>query len=234
MPGSRLAYDPASKQLVLFAPDGGTFTWNGSQWTTQHPTQVPALSTSCMATDTAAGELVLYGMHVVTTNSGTVLSWQTWTWRGGNWAQLPTPAVSPQGGQAQECEMAYDEAHHDLVLVTATWNAGRPPAARPGETWTFDGTTWTEQETLTNTTGGVDFSSMTYDPAYGQVMTYGGFDVSHGNAVLTNPWSWNGSTWQQVTLSPAPTARVLAASTYDAATGQLVLFGGSGSGSYLG
>lgn len=231
--GSRLAYDPASKQLVLLG-NGGTWAWNGSQWTTQHPAQVPALSGSCMATDTAAGELVLYGLHAVATATGPTLSWQTWTWRGGNWVQLATPDVSPQGADAQTCEMTYDVAHHDLVLVTATWNAGEAPSYSPGETWTFDGTTWTQKETLTNTTGGVDFTTMTYDPAYGQVMTYGGFDVSNGNAVLTNPWAWNGSTWQQVTLSPAPDARVLAASAYDAATGQLVMFGGVGSSTYLG
>jgi len=228
-PGARLAYDPASKQLVLFATDGGTWTWNGSQWTKQHPAQVPVLAASCMATDTAAAELVLFGEHVVVANSAKTSSWQTWTWRGGNWVQLPQ-AISPQAG---ECEMAYDGANRNLVLVTATWNAGESSGASPGETWTFDGTTWTQRESLTNTTGGVDFSSMTYDPAYRQVMTYGGFDVSNGNAVLTNPWSWNGSSWQQVTLSSSPTARVLAASTYDASTGQLVLFGGSKSDSYL-
>ena len=230
--GSRLAYDPASKQLVLFGANG-TWTWNGSQWTTQHPAQVPSLFKSCMATDTAAGELVLFGEHVVVANDGKTVSWQTWTWRGGNWVLLPQ-AVSPQGPDAQTCEMTYDAAHQNLVLVTASWYAGESSGASPGETWTFDGTTWTQREALTNTTGGVDFSTMTYDPAYGQVMTYGGFDVSHGNAVLTNPWSWNGSTWQQVTLSPAPGARVLAASTYDPATGQLVLFGGVGSTTYLG
>jgi hypothetical protein len=236
--GGKLAYDPASKQLVLFGEgDGdasGTWTWNGSQWTTQHPAQSPALSGSCMATDTAAGELVLYGLHAVGSNTGPVLTWQTWTWRGGNWVQLPTPAVSPQGADAQTCSMTYDGANHDLLLVTATWYAGEYSGASPGETWTFDGTAWTQKETLTNTTGGVDFTSMTYDPAYGQVMTYGGFDVSNGNAVLTNPWSWNGSAWQQVTLSPAPSARVLGASTYDPATGQLVLFGGVGSSTWLG
>jgi len=232
--GSRLAYDPASKQLVLLGGVGGTWTWNGSQWTAQHPAQAPSLFQSCMATDTAAGELIVYGMHVVVANDGKTLTWQTWTWRNGNWVQLPTPAVSPQGADAQLCSMTYDGANHDLLLVTATWYAGEFSGASPGETWTFDGTTWTQRETLTNTTGGVDFTTMTYDPAYGQVMTYGGYDVSNGNAVLTNPWSWNGSTWQQVSLSPAPGARALTASSYDAATGQLVLFGGVGSTAELG
>ncbi len=235
--GGRMAYDPASKQLVLFGAGGGdtvgTWTWNGSQWTAQHPAELPVLYEGCMATDSAAGELVLFGLHETGTRSDPILTYQTWTWRNGNWVLLPE-AVSPQ---AQLCEMTYDEAHQNLVLVTATWYEGESPGANTGpvETWTFDGTTWTQREAATDTTGGVDFSSMTYDPAYGEVMTYGGFDVTHGgNGVLTNPWSWNGSTWQQVTLSPAPPARVLAASAYDPATGQLVLFGGVGSTTWLG
>jgi hypothetical protein len=237
--GGRMAYDPASSQLVLLGEgDGdaaGTWTWNGSQWTVQRPAQLPVLfEGGCMATDSAAGELVLFGLHETGTRFDPVLTWQTWTWRGGNWVQLPTPAVSPQGADAQICSMTYDGANQDLLLVTATWYAGEYSGASPGETWTFDGTTWTQKETLTNTTSGVDFTSMTYDPAYGQVMTYGGFDVSNGNAVLTNPWSWNGSAWQHVTLAPAPPARVLGASTYDPATGQLVLFGGVGSSTWLG
>ena len=233
---SVIAYDPASKRLVVLGADG-TWTWNGSQWTTEHPAQSPALSGSCMATDTATGELVLYGLQATGTRFAPVLTWQTWTWRGGNWVQLPTPDVSPQGNNAQICSMTYDGANKDLLLVTATWYEGESPGIDNGpiETWTFDGTTWTKREAALNTTGGVDFSSMTYDPAYGQVMTYGGSDLTHGgNGVLTNPWSWNGSAWQQVTLSPAPPARVLAAENYDAATGQLVLFGGNGSTSYLG
>ena len=233
--GGSMAYDPASKQLVLLGlGDGdamGTWTWNGSQWTTQHPAQSPVLTGSCMATDSATGELVLYGLHATGTRFAPELSWQTWTWRGGNWVQLATPAISPQGNNAQICSMTYDAANQDLLLVTATWYEGEAPGADDGpiETWTFDGTTWTKREAALNTTGGIDFGSMTYDPAYGQVMTYGGFDVTHGNSVLTNPWSWNGSTWQQVTLTPAPPSRVLAASAYDAATDQLVLFGGVGS-----
>src|SRR5450755_2306217 len=230
LPDSRLAYDPASKKLVLFGTNG-MWTWNGSQWAAQHPPEVPSLFKSCMATDTAADALVMFGEHIVIANDGATATWETWEWRGdsGTWVQLSEP-VSPK---ADVCEMTYDAANQDLVLVTASWNAGEGSGPSADETWTFDGTGWTQKETLTNTSGGVDFSTMTYDPAYGQVMTYGGFDVSNGNAVLTNPWSWNGSTWQQVTLSPAPPARVLAASTYDAATGQLVLFGGSDSTKYL-
>jgi putative cell wall-binding protein len=124
--------------------------------------------------------------------------------------------------------MAYDGAHQNLVLVTAIWDAGELSGEFEGDTWTFDGTTWTQRETPNPVTGGVDYNTMTYDPAYGQVMTFGGREITTTtDARVTNPWSWDGSTWHQVTLSPAPGARVLAASAYDDATGQLVLFGGA-------
>jgi hypothetical protein len=124
--------------------------------------------------------------------------------------------------------MAYDGAHQNLLLVTAIWDAGEINGQFEGDAWTFDGTTWVQRETPNNVTGAVDFSTMTYDAAYGQVMTFGGrvYTNTVVNSV-TNPWSWNGSAWQPVTLSPAPGPRELAASAYDAATGQLVLFGGA-------
>jgi len=221
---TRIAYDPSTRQLVVHT-DGGTWTWNGAQWTAQHPAQVPSLYLPCMATDTATGELVLFGDHEVESPGNIEMSAQTWTWRGGNWVQLPVDESPPP----VPCEMTYDGAHQDLVLVTALGDAGEFPGAYEGDTWTFDGTTWTQREAPNNTSGPVDYSTMTYDPDYGQVMTYGGI-ANNGSesAVQTNPWSWNGSTWLQVTLSPAPSGRVLGSSAYDAATGQLVLFGGDG------
>ncbi len=216
-----IAYDPASKQLVVHSDDG-TWTWNGALWTVQHPVHVPSLYLPCMATDTALGELVLFGGYDA--NGPGDMTPQTWTWRDGDWVQL-SPVVS---GPASGGELTYDGAHQDLVLVTALGNAGEFIGANEGDTWTFDGTTWTQRESPNNTTGPVDFSTITYDPAYGQVMTYGGITIAdNSEAVHTDPWSWDGSTWQPVTLSPAPGPRVFAASAYDGATGQLVLFGGA-------
>jgi hypothetical protein len=220
---SVIAYDPATKQLVVYSDDG-TWTWNGSQWTAQHPTQMPSLYLPCMATDTATGELVLFGGDLSVAPGE--MTAQTWTWRDGTWLQLPVG--ESQSPPPSGCSMAYDGAHQNLVLVTAIWDAGEIDGEFEGDAWTFDGTTWTQRESPNNVTGPVDFSTLTYDPAYGQVMTFGGRVYTNTSITsVTNPWSWNGSSWQPVTLSPAPPARELAASAYDAATGQLVLFGGA-------
>ena len=80
-----------------------------------------------MATDTAAGELVLIGERSLRLAKDGNVSWQTWTWRGGNWVLLPQ-ALSPQGPHAQTCEMTYDAAHQNLVLVTASWSPESPAA----------------------------------------------------------------------------------------------------------
>lgn len=227
---SVIAYDPATKQLVVYSDDG-TWTWNGSLWTVQQPAQVPSLYLPCMATDTAAGELVLFGGNDA--NGPGAMVAQTWTWRDGTWLQLPVG--ESQSPPPTGCSMAYDGAHQDLVLVTSIWDAGEIDGSYEGDTWTFDGTAWTQRESPNPVTGGVDYSTMTYDPAYGQVMTFGGREITAtADARVTNPWSWDGSTWHQVTLSPTPSARVLAASAYDEATGQLVLFGGASTTAALG
>ncbi len=225
---SVIAYDPATKQLVVYSDDG-TWTWNGSLWTVQHPAQMPLLYLPCMATDTATGELVLFGGDLSQTPGQ--MTTQTWTWRDGTWLQIAVGEGPPQSG----CSMSYDGAHQDLVLVTTIWDAGEIAGGFYGDAWTFDGTTWTERESPNNVTGGVDFSTMTYDPAYGQVMTFGGRQIT-GTADIrvTNPWSWDGAIWHPVTLSPSPGPRVLAASAYDDATGQLVLFGGASTTAALG
>jgi uncharacterized repeat protein (TIGR02543 family) len=64
---------------------------------------------------------------------------------------------------------------------------------------------------------------MAYDPGTGQLVLFGG---DGGPSDLNDSWTWNGSTWTQ--LSPATSAplRQDSSMAYDPGTGQLVLFGG--------
>ena len=75
-------------------------------------------------------------------------------------------------------------------------------------------------------------AAMAYDDATSQLVLFGGFTRS---GVLNDTWVWNGSTWAQVDDSPvgctdtcagSPPARGYAVMAYDAATSQLILFGG--------
>jgi hypothetical protein len=89
-----MAYDPGTRQLVLFGGyDGGflddTWTWNGSTWTQLTPaTSPPARDSASMAYDPGTGQLVLFGGW-----DGNNIYNDTWTWNGSTWTQL-SPATS--------------------------------------------------------------------------------------------------------------------------------------------
>jgi hypothetical protein len=97
-----------------------------------------------------------------------------------------------------------------------------------GDTWTWDGTTWTKQAPAASPPpryGAV----MAYDAATSTAVLFGGNDgVNGGSAgLLGDTWTWDGTTWTQRALAFHPPARDEAAMAYDAATGTAVLVGGS-------
>ena len=152
-----IAYDPASKQLVL-RTDDGTWTWNGAQWTVQHPAHVPPLYQPCMATDSAAGGLILFGGYEsaipAELDVGPDLD-MAWRRLG---ATLASGEPAPERGG--------DDLRRDPSEPRPgdrTRPCGEYPGETEGDTWTFDGTTWAQREAPNNTTGPVDFSTITYD-----------------------------------------------------------------------
>lgn len=94
-----------------------------------------------------------------------------------------------------------------------------------GSTWAWDGTTWTRLHPATSPPPR-DTHSLVYDPATGTAILFGGYNGQR----LSDTWSWDGSTWTQ--LSPAtspPTVSTAWQAAYDAASQQLVLYGGDAS-----
>lgn len=70
---------------------------------------------------------------------------------------------------------------------------------------------------------------MTYDPALGGVLLYGGLS---SNGTLSDSWLFAGGTWRRLSAS-GPPSRDFAALSFDQTSGAAVLFGGSGSDGYL-
>jgi hypothetical protein len=93
-----------------------------------------------------------------------------------------------------------------------------------GDTWTWNGTTWTQQAPAASPPARYG-ASMAYDAATGTAVLFGG-DNQKGCAQLGDTWSWDGTTWTQQAPAASPPARYEAAMAYDAATGTAVLFGG--------
>jgi hypothetical protein len=94
--------------------------------------------------------------------------------------------------------MAYDPATADVVLFGGSGNGGDL-----SDTWTFDGTTWTELSTATRPPAR-DSASIAYDPTTGHLIMFGG-EASSGD--LSDTWTFDGTNWTQVTTASSPTAR---------------------------
>jgi hypothetical protein len=75
------------------------------------------------------------------------------------------------------------------------------------------------------------YLAMTYDPASGKIIAFGGFD---GTSYLNDTWSFDGTSWTQIPTQTAPPPRTAAQMTYDSVTQKVVLFGGYDGTNYLG
>lgn len=213
------AYDPARNELVLFGGNSGntvygdTWTWKRDAWTEQEPAHSPSARTgAAMVYDPATSQLLLFGGS---TSSEAPFKGDTWLWTGRTWRQLH-PATSPSA--RHNADMIYDAATQSVLLF------GGYDGHYLGDTWSWDGTTWTQLSPATSPSPR-DSESLVYDPATQTAIMYGGFSSSTGR--LSDTWSWDGTTWTQ--LSPATSLGVVTTAwqgAYDAASGQLLLFGG--------
>jgi hypothetical protein len=177
-----MVYDPATGNVVLFGGGGNstfndTWTWNGSTWTKRHPATSPSVRTSAqMVYDPATGNVVLFGGQAGGTSLG-----DTWTWNGTTWTQQ-NPAASPPttyGGA-----MDYDAATGNVVLFGG---AGGPDGTTSNDgTWTWDGTTWTQQNPATSPPF-LLYPTLTYDPATSQNVLFGGFN---NTKAYSSTWLW--------------------------------------------
>jgi hypothetical protein len=126
------------------------------------------------------------------TNSQFNDTWQFTMAAGGTWTQL-SPATSPSV-RSGAC-MAYDSTNSLWVMF-----GGKNEYTDLVETWTFDGTTWS-QVAVTNGKGpaGRTGAQMAFDPVSATTIMYGGISASV-NYPSNETWSFNGSTlaWTQL------------------------------------
>jgi hypothetical protein len=216
---SGMTYDAAHGEVVLFGGYGSdylgdTWTWDGTTWTEQHPATSPsARSGMGMTYDAARDQVVLFGGDDGSRHS------DTWTWDGTNWT-LRHPGAFPQ---ARYITVAtYDAARGKVLLFGGYDGIG----CCLSDTWTWDGTTWTQQHPTTFPPGRFS-SGMTFDAAEGDVVLFGGFD-SQQWGVRNDTWTWDGTTWTEQHPATSPSDRGGVGTTYDAARGEMLLFGGAG------
>lgn len=139
--GASLAYDPATKQMLLFGGQesefgysADTWLWTGSNWTTaDNPSPVPqARGLASLTYDPTTGQLILNGGSGV---SDQVFS-DTWSWTGTAWIEL---SLGSSPGPRSAAAATYDGTTGQLVLfggqnnlgemLNDTWTYGPPPSA---------------------------------------------------------------------------------------------------------
>jgi trimeric autotransporter adhesin len=202
---------------------GATATVPPTTWNNVTPASgSPAgLSNASMTNDITDGGSLLFGGE---DSTGTFQS-GTWIWSGTAWTQ-DSPAASPSARINAALARTQDGTTNGAVLF-----GGFDGTSYLADTWTWDGTTWTQQTPATSPPARAGATMEYYD---GQVVLFGGYN---GSTYFNDTWTWNGTTWTQDTGTNPP-ARAYASMAEDTGyaegTGALVLFGGYDGTGYLG
>jgi hypothetical protein len=119
--------------------------------------------------------------------------------------------------------MTYDGGRGQCVLIAHNGSTGA------GETWTWDGTTWTLHST--NTTPPAQAGGVVYDPVRQRVLHYGGYTISGSpywrKTTHQGLSEWDGTRWSNVQQPVTPGPRAAALMAYDNVRARVVLSGGT-------
>jgi cysteine-rich repeat protein len=135
----------------------------------------------------------------------------------GTW--LPYTGARPSA--RHEAAMIYDSARQRLVLFGGL----DPDGAALGDTWEFDGTTWTKMTPAMSPPARWS-SGLAYVAGSGaHSVLFGGANGSTGN--FGDTWNYDGVTWSSITLTPHPQARADHVMAWDSARNVVILYGGT-------
>jgi hypothetical protein len=119
--------------------------------------------------------------------------------------------------------MAYDSARRRVVLFGG--QDGTSSNVVPlGDTWEWDGTSWTRVGQGAPGPSARMGTAMAYDAARGRIVLFGGLDAARNN--LQDTWEWDGEAWLRRTAPNAPSARCGHDMAFDPVRRAVVLFGG--------
>ncbi len=228
----------ANGKILLFGGTNGndfqdTWEWdNGAAtpaWKQVATGGPPPRDSMVMALD-KNGYVMLFGGLNFNANggSGPYDMNDTWEWKGSGtgWVQK-TPTTNP--GARDGYGMAYDSVNARTVFFGGYDNdANAGNGAVYNDTWTWDGTSWTQISTAVPPNPNTRYGTAMADLGGGKVLLFGGYN----GAFLNDTWTWNGSTWTQVATT-GPAGRYFFTMAAEG-NGKVLLFGGQGSGGLLG
>lgn len=230
--GHAMTYDSATQTVVLFGGKGTRSRYFNDLWTYTPGTNYwrelkprgslpPARFGHALVYDARAGAVLVFG-GVTTSN----LANDLWAY---STARDTWTALKPAGTQPDA--RVYPSAVYDPSLRETIVFGGWTGTSTFDDTWAYDSfaNRWTRigVTTAPHPRWG---ASMAYDPATSTIVLFGGlFGGYDGRDRLNDTWSYDPTThvWRNLHPSgPLPPARGYAAMDYDAATHEMVLFGG--------
>lgn len=195
--GEGLAYDPISKEVVMYggttiacgAPCSNNQTWvysSGSWKEIATPSAMPAATVASMDWDPATSSVIAL-LGYCTTNTGNCPS--TWSFANGTWTQVPT-STTP----SERCGSAnfYDPTEGLIMFGGA--NCFLSPL---NDTWVFSGGNWVQKNPTPTPAPG--YLTATYDPATNYAIAYG---TPYGkSSTYGSTWEFSVGNWTNVTAT---------------------------------
>ncbi len=228
----QMAYDPVSNKVIMF---GGVVARSGEQlgdtwaydpvantWADLDPsgTAPSARDSFAMVYDSVNQKILVFGGW--SDSTGTHMN-DTWAYdpAANTWTDLaPTGDVPVVRGSHA---MAYDPTQGKVILF-----GGVDGNTYFNDTWAYDAVTntWTNLSPAGDVPAARAGHRMAYDPTSATVILFGGWD---GTAYFNDTWAYDPLTNTWTDLNPAgeaPAARDSHSLVYNAATDELILFGG--------
>jgi hypothetical protein len=137
------------------------------------------------------------------------------------WSVVPTPN-SPSGRTDAACAF-----HLGSGATVLFGGAGVSPFALRADTWTYDGSDWTQATPNSSPTGRFGMA-MVHDLARNRCVMFGGISSLISIALPNNQtWEWDGTDWTQATPAASPTGRAHYGLAYDLLRQRVVMYGGT-------
>jgi hypothetical protein len=233
-----MTFDAKSGRVVLF---GGlacadsdcttttavsdTWTWDGTNWMQQSPTLAPTPRYgAAMTYDSYNQRVLLYGGCI---ESCPTEGADLWSWDGSQWSLID---INSAPGARFAAQFAYDPVHNSAVLFSGSLpqSSNRTGVGDPNDTWTFDGSTWTQQSPANNPEGRWA-GGMIWDANRQRIVLFGGYadeEPLYKNSFRQDVWTWDGTNWTEQAITTQPLRSYQIGFVYDDLLGKAVFIGG--------
>jgi len=195
-----------STQTVLFggwtnesATTQDTLIWDDTTgWVEPHPPNSPQ-GRNDSAFGVVGGSFALFGGAKLVGGLQSPLG-DTWVWDGDEWSEHYLSSISP-GPRHSAASASVNLNGTDLLVVFGGYGPiGDGGSMTLGETWVWDGLTWTMESPEHSPDARTHASAASLGAS---VVLFGGYDVL-GSLLDNATWTWDGTDWTKHSVSGPP------------------------------